>query len=209
MAPPIAPPHAPSTRAFLAGAALAAVVLLAPCAGAQQRYTRAQVVAAALTSQPLIALAGADSASAAANVSTARAYPNPTFSFQYTKDIPRHHSILDIPARLPVGAQFTHRRGDGRPASGLVAPGVGARLGRVRGRNQLRAGVGARRARPVRQARCARMPIACCTWRAAASRRATPASWMCTWPRSTPGSWRTPRRMIRSPPSWRCSTCNA
>jgi cobalt-zinc-cadmium efflux system outer membrane protein len=101
MAPPIAPPHAPSTRAFLAGAALAAVVLLAPCAGAQQRYTRAQVVAAALTSQPLIALAGADSASAAADVSTARAYPNPTFSFQYTKDIPRHHSILDIPLDFP------------------------------------------------------------------------------------------------------------
>ena len=53
-------------------------------------------------------------------LSTARAYPNPTFSFQYTKDIPRHHSIARHPARLPVGAQFTHRRGDGRPASGLV-----------------------------------------------------------------------------------------
>ncbi len=101
MAPPTAPPHAPSTYALLASAALAAVVLTAPCAGAQQRYTRAQVVAAALASQPLIALAGADSASAAANVSTARAYPNPTFSFQYTKDIPRHHSILDIPLDFP------------------------------------------------------------------------------------------------------------
>lgn len=101
MAPPIAPPHAPSIRALLAGAALAAVVLTAPRAGAQQRYTRAQVVAAALTSQPLIALAGADSATAAADVSAARAYPNPTFSFQYTKDIPRHHSILDIPLDFP------------------------------------------------------------------------------------------------------------
>src|SRR6185312_449700 len=37
----------------------------------------------------------------AADVSTARAYPNPTFSFQYTKDIPRHHSILDIPLDFP------------------------------------------------------------------------------------------------------------
>lgn len=101
MAPPIGPPHAPSTRALLAGAALAAVVLIAPRAGAQQRYTRAEVVAAALSSQPLIALAGADSATAAADLSTARAYPNPTFSFQYTKDIPRHHSILDIPLDFP------------------------------------------------------------------------------------------------------------
>lgn len=74
---------------------------MAPCAGAQQPYTRAQVVTAALSSQPLIALAGADSATAAADVSTARAYPNPTFSFQYTKDIPRHHSILDIPLDFP------------------------------------------------------------------------------------------------------------
>ncbi|HKV52151.1 MAG TPA: TolC family protein [Gemmatimonadaceae bacterium] len=101
MAPPIAPSHAPSIRALLAGAALAAVVLTAPRARAQQRYTRAQVVAAALTSQPLIALAGADSATAAADVATARAYPNPTFSFQHTKDIPRHHSILDIPLDFP------------------------------------------------------------------------------------------------------------
>jgi cobalt-zinc-cadmium efflux system outer membrane protein len=49
----------------------------------------------------LIALAGADSATAAADVSTARAYPNPTFSFQYSKDIPQHHSILDIPLDFP------------------------------------------------------------------------------------------------------------
>jgi len=94
-------PHPTSTRALLVSAGLAAAVAMAPRAGAQQPVTRAQAVAAALSSQPLIALAGADSATAAAGVSTARAYPNPTFSFQYTKDIPRHHSILDIPLDFP------------------------------------------------------------------------------------------------------------
>src|SRR5690348_5969082 len=94
-------PHPTSTRALLVIAGLAAAVAMAPRAGAQQPVTRAQALAAALSSQPLIALAGADSATAAAGVSTARAYPNPTFSFQYTKDIPRHHSILDIPLDFP------------------------------------------------------------------------------------------------------------
>src|SRR5690242_21392866 len=94
-------PHPTSTRALLVSAGLAAAVVMAPRASAQQPYTRAQAVAAALSSQPLIALAGADSATAAAALSTAHAYPNPTFSFQYTKDIPRHHSILDVPLDFP------------------------------------------------------------------------------------------------------------
>ena len=101
MGPTMTPPHPTPIRAPMLGAALAAAVVMAPRASAQQPYTRAQVVAAALSSQPLLALAGADSATAAADVSTARAYPNPTFSFQYTKDIPRHHSILDIPLDFP------------------------------------------------------------------------------------------------------------
>lgn len=101
MGPTITPPHPTPFRAPLLGAALAAAAVMAPGAAAQQPYTRAQVVAAALSSQPLIALADADSATAAAGVVTARAYPNPTFSFQYTKDIPRHHSILDIPLDFP------------------------------------------------------------------------------------------------------------
>ncbi|HEV2178803.1 MAG TPA: TolC family protein, partial [Gemmatimonadaceae bacterium] len=101
MGPTITPPHPTPFRAPLLGAALAAAAVMAPRAAAQQPFTRAQVVAAALSSQPLIALADADSAIAAADVSTARAYPNPTFSFQYTKDIPRHHSILDIPLDFP------------------------------------------------------------------------------------------------------------
>ena len=94
-------PHPTARRALLVGAAIAAGAMSAPCAHAQQPYTRAQAVAAALSSQPLLALAGADSATAAAGLSSARAYPNPTFSFQYTKDIPRHHSILDIPLDFP------------------------------------------------------------------------------------------------------------
>lgn len=101
MGPTITPPHPTPIRALLLGAAVAAAAAMPLRADAQQPYTRAQVVAAALSSQPLIALAGADSATAAAGVATARAYPNPTFSFQYTKDIPRHHSILDIPLDFP------------------------------------------------------------------------------------------------------------
>jgi len=100
MGPTIVPPHPTARRAVLASAVLAAAIA-APSAAAQQPVSRAQVVAAVLTSQPLLALAGADSAAAAAALSTARAYPNPTFSFQYTKDIPRHHSILDIPLDFP------------------------------------------------------------------------------------------------------------
>mgnify|MGYP001604948579 CR=1 FL=1 len=73
----------------------------ATTAYAQRPLTREQAVSAALATQPVLALAAADSAAAAAGVATARAYPNPSLTAQYSRAVPRYHTILDIPLDFP------------------------------------------------------------------------------------------------------------
>ena len=68
---------------------------------AQQPVTRAQAVAAALERGARIALGRADTAAARGVVRAARAFPNPIFSWTYTKAVPQYHAIVDLPLDVP------------------------------------------------------------------------------------------------------------
>ena len=82
---------------ILIGAALAA-----PVAGAaQQRVTLEQARAAALANGSRVALAAADEALARADAVTARAFPNPTVSADYSKSAPQYHLTADQPLEFP------------------------------------------------------------------------------------------------------------
>ena len=70
-------------------------------AAAQQPVTRAQAVAAALTRGARAALGRADTAAARGVVRAARAFPNPTLSWTYTKAVPQYHAIVDLPLDVP------------------------------------------------------------------------------------------------------------
>src|SRR5205814_819362 len=70
-------------------------------AAAQQPVTRAQAVAAALTRGARAALGRADTAAARGVVRAARAFPNPTFSWTYTKAVPQYHAIVELPLDVP------------------------------------------------------------------------------------------------------------
>ncbi len=77
------------------------LALLVPLAAAtaQQpmRLSRADATAAAADRGPRLALARADTARAGAQLLSARAFPNPTLSAIYTKDIPRYHVTAELP----------------------------------------------------------------------------------------------------------------
>jgi cobalt-zinc-cadmium efflux system outer membrane protein len=64
-------------------------------AGAQRPVTLEEAVAAAEVRSPDIAVARADSAAAAAELSTARLFPNPTLAYDYSKAVPHNHVILE------------------------------------------------------------------------------------------------------------------
>lgn len=61
------------------------------------RLSRADAIAAAADRGPRLALARADTALAGAQLLSARAFPNPTLSAIYTKDIPRYHVTAELP----------------------------------------------------------------------------------------------------------------
>src|ERR1044071_6031560 len=67
----------------------------------QQPVTRADAVAAALTRGARVALGRADTTAALGAVRTARAFPNPTLSGSYTKDVPNYHALGELPLDLP------------------------------------------------------------------------------------------------------------
>src|ERR1043166_4937976 len=67
----------------------------------QQPVTRADAVAAALTRGARAALGRADTTAALGAVRTARAFPNPTLSGSYTKDVPNYHALGELPLDLP------------------------------------------------------------------------------------------------------------
>ena len=85
---------------FLA-AALIAAASLPRVAPAQQPVTREQAVAAALTRGPRVALAAPDTASARAELVTAREFQNPVVSASYSKDVPQYHASVELPLDLP------------------------------------------------------------------------------------------------------------
>jgi cobalt-zinc-cadmium efflux system outer membrane protein len=76
--------------------------LAAPVAGAaQQRVTLEQARAAALANGSRVRIAAADEALARADLLTARAFPNPTLSADYSKSAPQYHLIADQPLEFP------------------------------------------------------------------------------------------------------------
>jgi cobalt-zinc-cadmium efflux system outer membrane protein len=76
--------------------------LAAPVAGAaQQRVTLREAEAAALANGSRVRIAAADEAAARADVLTARAFPNPTVSADYSKSAPQYHLTADQPLEFP------------------------------------------------------------------------------------------------------------
>jgi cobalt-zinc-cadmium efflux system outer membrane protein len=79
-----------------------AVIAAAPGAlCAQQPVTRAQAISAALAHGPRLPLAAADTAAAHAALVGARQFANPTLTASYSKDVPQHHVLLDVPLDFP------------------------------------------------------------------------------------------------------------
>ncbi|HEX6559295.1 MAG TPA: TolC family protein [Longimicrobiales bacterium] len=76
--------------------------LACPRAGHSQRpVTLGEAIQSALTIGPRIAIVRADSLAAAAQVLTARAFPNPTISPAYTRSPPNYHVELEQPFEYP------------------------------------------------------------------------------------------------------------
>src|SRR5258708_2447177 len=67
----------------------------------QQAVTRANAVAAALADGARAAIGRADTIAALGALRTARAFPNPTVSGSYTKDLPNYHVLGDLPLDVP------------------------------------------------------------------------------------------------------------
>jgi cobalt-zinc-cadmium efflux system outer membrane protein len=76
------------------------LAVVSPAAG-QQRVTLAEARAAALAHGSRVRLAEADSALARADLLTARAFPNPTASAEYTKSAPQYHLTAEQPLEFP------------------------------------------------------------------------------------------------------------
>jgi outer membrane protein, heavy metal efflux system len=90
--------------------ALALAALISSAGAAQEAVTRDDVIAAALSRGLRAALARSDSATAAGALRTARAYPNPTFTATYTKDVPQYHAVADFPIDLAHQAKGASAR---------------------------------------------------------------------------------------------------
>lgn len=60
-------------------------------------FTRAQAIAVALAHNPRLTAARADSAAAAARVTTAGAIPDPILSLSYSKSTPQYHVTAELP----------------------------------------------------------------------------------------------------------------
>jgi cobalt-zinc-cadmium efflux system outer membrane protein len=76
-----------------AGGALGRAICQEPA----RPVTREAAIDAALTRGPLLGVARADTALAAAQLRAAHAFPNPALSATYSKSIPRYHLLLDFP----------------------------------------------------------------------------------------------------------------
>jgi len=70
-------------------------------AAAQKPVTLQEAVEAALSRDLRVNVARADVTAARANALTARAWPNPTFSFTYTGDPPQYHALLELLVENP------------------------------------------------------------------------------------------------------------
>lgn len=82
-------------------AALFGALLGAGTAGAQQPVSLKEATDSALARGSRVGVGRTDTLSAAALVSIARAWQNPSLSASYTKDQPSYHVSLDVPLDLP------------------------------------------------------------------------------------------------------------
>jgi outer membrane protein, heavy metal efflux system len=90
----------PISRLRLAVCLFLCLYLVPPGTVAAQEplpVTREAAVEAALTRGPLLGVARADTALAAAQLRAAGALPNPALSASYSKSTPRYHLLLDVP----------------------------------------------------------------------------------------------------------------
>jgi len=85
----------PALVAALGGAVLAARL------PAQRPVSRAQAVEAALARGARAAFGRADTTLASGVLGAARAFPNPSLSATYTKDLPHYHYVADLALDLP------------------------------------------------------------------------------------------------------------
>jgi len=99
--------NATTTRA-LAIATLVAII--SSVSSAQEAVTRDQAIAAALSRGFRAALARNDSVTAAGELRVARAYPNPTFTATYSKDVPQYHAVAEFPIDLAHHARGASAR---------------------------------------------------------------------------------------------------
>jgi outer membrane protein, heavy metal efflux system len=82
--------------------ALAFALIVTPAAAQTiQPLTLRDAVDAAVARGTRVALARADSATSRAGLTTAREWPNPTLTFQYTRDTPHYHGFLEFPIDYP------------------------------------------------------------------------------------------------------------
>jgi cobalt-zinc-cadmium efflux system outer membrane protein len=66
-----------------------------------QPLTLREAVDSAVARGTRVALARADSATARAGLTAAREWPNPTLTFQYTRDTPHYHGFVEFPIDYP------------------------------------------------------------------------------------------------------------
>lgn len=82
--------------------------------------TRADAVQSAVDRGARLAVAQADTAVATAQLLTARAIPNPTASYNYSKDVPHNHVLVTLPIDLPYLRNLRVRSAQlGSSAAGL------------------------------------------------------------------------------------------
>jgi outer membrane protein, heavy metal efflux system len=82
--------------------ALAFALFVTPLAAqTTQPISLRDAVDSAVTRGTRVALARADSATARAGLTAAREWPNPTLTFQYTRDEPHYHGFLEFPIDYP------------------------------------------------------------------------------------------------------------
>ena len=103
------------------------IALLTACvvhaATAQSQTTslsRTEAIQSALERGARLGVARADTAVAGAQVAVARALPNPSFAWTYSRAVPRYHFIADVPIDFPMLRQLRIR------AAGRTDPHDGA-----------------------------------------------------------------------------------
>ncbi|HEY5086807.1 MAG TPA: TolC family protein, partial [Gemmatimonadaceae bacterium] len=85
----------------IACAGALAILNAIPTLGAQEPLTRAEAIQMALGASVRVTSISADTLAAAARLRTAQAYPNPSVTASYSRDVPQDHILFSVPLDLP------------------------------------------------------------------------------------------------------------